>query len=206
MLSKVPPYFEFTLEVYAHELERDYGRGIGSTPQKICRSIGRAVGRSMMSITGAKTMKDFESIGPKFDLVASANLTLEDCDDDVRSHEVYVEEFTEHESLPLFGQLCCRLATLPYCCEEEVLAGSLCLAVGSSSSSSKIVDEGERVMWGVLFDWKLALWNEKVDKERGKAPELEIPVTRETQIKDKGTKIASHTYFISFDVLLFILK
>ena len=191
-LNQVPPYFEFTLEVYAHELERDYGRGFASTPQKICRSIGRAVGRSVMTLTGVKSMKDFESIGPKFELVASANLTLEDCDDEVRSHEVYVEDFDDDvESLPLFGQVCCRLATLPYCCEEEVLSGSLAMARGVDSSKkpagSKVRNsKTERRMWASLMDWKLSLWDEKKDKESGKAPELEIPVTRETQIKDQG--------------------
>jgi len=50
---------------------------------------------------------------------------------DIKSHEFYIEEFrpigtdanngastaAASQTLPLFGQFCCRLAALPYCCE-----------------------------------------------------------------------------------------
>lgn len=73
--SQVPPYFEMILEIYCHELEV---QGIASTPQKLARSIGRAVGR-----TWSKNTKDFENIGPKFELVASTTLTIDDCSEGI---------------------------------------------------------------------------------------------------------------------------
>ena len=65
-----------TLEIYAHHLKKEETLSkIASTPQKIAKSIGRAVGKKYLS----KNMQDFEHIGPKFELIASATLTLDDC-------------------------------------------------------------------------------------------------------------------------------
>ena len=150
-----------------------------ATPQKICRSISRAVGKKLLEssnfldndVQPKKKLKVSEhknsdlyytNVGPKFDMIASATLTLEDCSDgnglklvgvspiqsvieiffnfislDIKSHEFYVEEFrsssnensapnwteTVKASLPLFGQFCCRLAAVPYCCEGPVQTG-----------------------------------------------------------------------------------
>ena len=74
----MPPYFEMTVEVYSHQLDGGH-HGIASTPQKIARSISRAVGRSILAGNGKAASKDFENVGPKFELVASANLTLDNC-------------------------------------------------------------------------------------------------------------------------------
>lgn len=185
LFSKVPPYFEITLEVYSHEMEKELGRGITATPQKIVRSISRAVGRTL-----TKSMKNFEDIGPKFELIASVTLTLDDCDEKIKSHELYVEEshrdLGEEETqnrhqLPLFGQICARLAALPYCCEEEVLSGILTMR-----RNGKL-----REMWSSLIDWKLCLWKDKSNKDAARMPDLEIPVTRNTQIQDSGDDILS---------------
>ncbi len=93
LFSKVPNYFEMTLEVYSHclagEDHKDITSVISSTPQKIARSISRAVGRNLQ-----KQMKDFEAVGPRFDLIASATLNLDSCGDDVKTHELYLERDT----------------------------------------------------------------------------------------------------------------
>jgi hypothetical protein len=54
-------------------------------------------------------------VGPQFDLVGTATLRLEDAGEEVRCHELYLED-AENDRLPaLFGQFCCRLAVQPYC-------------------------------------------------------------------------------------------
>ena len=63
--------------------------------------------------------------GPKFDLLATATLRLEEAGEEVGSHELYIEEGENRELgklPPLFGQFCCRLAVQPYC-RLVVLAG-----------------------------------------------------------------------------------
>lgn len=173
----------------SHYLEhRDLG-GIASTPQKIARSISRAVGKSLVRQT-----KDFENVGPKFDLVATATLSLDACGEDTGTHDLYVENdldagggdhWSENKvttggggyGLPLFGQFCCRLAALPYCCEEEVLSGPLCLKGKSGKAAHSL--------WGSLFDWKLSLWTDKNFLDSGSSF-LVIPINRDTRIEDSG--------------------
>ncbi len=54
-------------------------------------------------------------VGPQYDLVGTATLRLEDAGEEVRCHELYLED-AENDRLPaLFGQFCCRLAVQPYC-------------------------------------------------------------------------------------------
>ncbi len=53
--------------------------------------------------------------GPQFDLLATATLRLEDAAEDVRCHELYLEDGENDRLPPLFGQFCCRLAVQPYC-------------------------------------------------------------------------------------------
>ena len=81
---QVPSYFELKIELYSHLLSRDLPSSSflsTTTPQKIARSISKAVGKTILASGGGSKApwKDFENIGPKFELVASANLTLDDC-------------------------------------------------------------------------------------------------------------------------------
>ena len=77
--NRVAPHFEMTLEIYAHPLDYKAHDSLNSapkenlfeTPQKIARSISKAVGKKMQ--------KDPDSKGPKFEMVSSVTLTLEDC-------------------------------------------------------------------------------------------------------------------------------
>ena len=75
--SRVAPHFEMTVEVYAHALDgkSDDARSSSAlleTPQKIARSISKAVGKKV-----AKEALDHK--GPKFEMVASVTLSLDEC-------------------------------------------------------------------------------------------------------------------------------
>ena len=89
--SRIAPHFELTLEVYAHPLDNKSGHTAASslnssdrevtlrvpssvleTPQKIARSISKAVGKKI-----AKDAPDQK--GPKFEMVASVTLSLDEC-------------------------------------------------------------------------------------------------------------------------------
>ena len=52
-------------------------------------------------------------------------IRLEDAGEEVKPHELFLEDAENDRLPPLFGQFCCRLAVQPYCREEPVLVGSL---------------------------------------------------------------------------------
>ena len=43
---------------------------------------------------------------------------------DVETHELYIEDPSGDNCPPMFGAICCRLAALPYCCEDPVMSGN----------------------------------------------------------------------------------
>jgi hypothetical protein len=101
-----------------------------ATPQKICRSISKAVGKKLaensfsasffdkedttskkLRKASSKTLKTcgddpyYTNIGPKFDMIASATLTLEECSD---GKLLQTETYSEYRGLRLMGSLWAR--------------------------------------------------------------------------------------------------
>ena len=125
-------------------------------------------------------------------------------------------------SLPFFGQFCCCLAGLPYCCEEEGMQGPLVLDGAMAAKGNKGVkflgfqegkDEGDTfrggevgegaaamTVWAGLMDWHLSLWSDREAKVAGAQPMLRIPVNRDTRIEDRGDDL-----FIFLSLLLLLL-
>ncbi len=66
---------------------------LGKTTQKICRSIGKAVGKKLIAggiplhlfdddkkdLKNEDVLHQYENVGPKFELIASASLNLDNC-------------------------------------------------------------------------------------------------------------------------------
>ena len=73
---------------------------------------------------------------------------------------------------------------MPYCCEEEVLCGTLGIKrpAGDNAKVQK--------MFFRLMDWKLSLWNDVSHKEAARRPVVDIPVNRDTSILEKGLAYA----------------
>jgi len=200
--NRLAPHFEMTLEIYSHALDAKVESSSGGkdkdatmtsssssklileTPQKIAKSISRSLGRKLakdMDATGNGS--DASSVkGPKFEMIASVTLTLDECNEEIQTHELYVYDPSSPTCPSLFGQICCRMAAKPYCCEEEVLSGQIGL-VKSPQSSGKVQPH---LMWSRLMDWKLSLWNDLSHKESARKPAVDIPVNRDTHILEKG--------------------
>ena len=92
-----------------------------ATPQKICRSISKALGKKLAeshfstsffdkedsSTSRKKSAKNdsansngsedpyFSNVGPKFDMIASATLTLDDCSDGNKYDDIYEDDYGE---------------------------------------------------------------------------------------------------------------
>lgn len=182
LFSRMPPYFELKLEVYSHMLEDHHKY---NNPRKIAKSIGRAVGRTL-----AKSLKDSkdnqsdppperEVKGPKFSLIATATLRLEDAGDEVNSHELYLEDRENERTPQLFGQFCCRLAVQPDCREEAVLVGGL----GVRFPENEIAGWQEG-WWARLMDWKLCMWTGVEQYQAARSPVRQVRVDQDTKIRD----------------------
>lgn len=189
LFSKMPPYFELKLEMYSFLLSDN---SMVSTQAKIAsrfskanKSISKAVGKRIaMAMREANSEKeDVEKAskhkGPKFDLLGTATLRLDDSGEDVRSHELYMEEGeNDHPRMPpLFGQFCARLAVMPYCREEPVLVGGL-------GVRGEGMEDWQEDCWVRLMDWKLSLWSGVEQYEQARSPSKTVRVEQETIIKD----------------------
>ena len=142
LFSKMPPYFELKLEVYSYLLsdnskesaQTKIAHSISKANKTISKSVGKIVARALKEVNGERdeNEKIMNHKGPKFDLLGTATLRLEDSGEEVKSHELYQEEENNHPRLPpLFGQFCARLAVMPYCREEPVLVGALGVRAGN---------------------------------------------------------------------------
>ena len=196
LFNKIAPHFELTLEIYAHALDLNKDKSssgsralISETPQKIAKSISKAMGKRLKTMIDTDTTEGLSSInpnkkvGPKFEMVGTVSITLDDCHPEIQTHEMYIDDSASPTCPSFFGQLCCRVAALPYCCEDEVISG----AIGIRNYKGKVQNK-----WCRLLDWKLSFWNDKSQKEAARRPNNEIPINRNTCILEEGLYFSFH--------------
>jgi len=195
LFSKMPPYFELKLELYSFLLS-DQSMEAGTAKlvrqaKSLSRAVGKRIARTLKNSSGTDNednlARERRVAGPKFDLLATATLRLEEAGEEVATHELEMEEGeNSSERLPpLFGHFCCRLAVQPYCREEAVLAGSLGVRRG---------EEGrwQEDCWVRLMDWKLSLWSSVEMFEEARSPGRVVRVDQDTKVKS-GTSAEGDT-------------
>jgi len=195
LFSKMPPYFELKVEMYSYLMTDN----TSSTHAKLVKTFSKAVGKAV-----AKTLKETDNQndnepkrakskpGPQFDLLATATLRLEDAGEDVKPHELFVEDSENDRLPPLFGQFCCRLAVQPYCREEPVLVGRLSVRYPNNERYSG--DRWAENCWGRLMDWKLCLWQNLEQYEAARSPSKQIRIDQDTTIRDEGDTFTVENY------------
>lgn len=109
----------------------------------------------------------------------------------METHELYVEDRHSDNCPPMFGAICCRLAALPYCCEEPVLSGKLIIQRETDESKDEsrntVVDFTKpKSVFAQLMDWKISVWNSREQKESARRAVLSIPINKDTCILEKG--------------------
>ncbi|GLV43728.1 hypothetical protein CBL_06948 [Carabus blaptoides fortunei] len=180
--NNIPAEFEFHLEVYSHILQDDLS--IASTPRKIKRTIHSSISRTVGKKLAASLRDELNSgkIGPYFELMASARLTLDDAHDSIHTNDlVIVNHENKSHQLPLFGHFCCRLAVQPNSVSQEVCSGEVSI---HDRELDKFVNQ-----WAQLQAFKLDLWDKQEHWEKGKDPTKSITVDRESTIQvGKGTR------------------
>ena len=190
LFSKMPPYFELKLELYSFLLS-DQSMVAGHTrvlqrAKSMSRAVGRKIQRTLKDQGGAENeenaAKERAAAGPKFDLLATGTLRLEQAGGEVMSHELYMEqgENSAERLPPLFGQFCARLAVQPYCREEAVLVGGLAVRRGGG--------KWQEECWVRLMDWRLSLWSSAELFEQASSPGREVRVDQDTKVKDGGAE------------------
>jgi hypothetical protein len=192
LFSKMPPYFELKLELYSfllndQQLVAGHTRLVQSA-KSLSKAVGKRIARTLKDNAGVDNednlARERREAGPKFDLLATATLRLEEASEEVQSHEFYLEEGENREAgrlPPLFGQFCCRLAVQPYCREEAVLVGSLAVRRGPAG-------RWQEDCWVRLMDWKLSLWSSVELFEQARSPGRVVRVDQETKVKDGGAE------------------
>ncbi|KAF4518346.1 hypothetical protein B566_EDAN007073 [Ephemera danica] len=138
LFQNVPADFRFTLEVYSHLLAEDLS--MASTPRKLQRTLHSSISRTVGKKLAASLRDELHGrLGPQFQLVASAQLSLAEVHDGVRTHDLQVHTLENRsQELPLFGHFCCRLAAQPDCVQRESVAGEVSLREGRGQPWSSV--------------------------------------------------------------------
>ncbi|KAK9308913.1 hypothetical protein QLX08_001320 [Tetragonisca angustula] len=169
LFNNVPAEFELSLEVYSHILQEDLS--IASTPRKIRRTIHSSISKTVGRKFVAALRNEYESNKvPQFELMAYAKMTLDDTDENIRSHDLTLNNFgNKGNALPLFGHFCCRLAVQPYYIDKEVCAG---FAIINS-----------RRCYMRLRGFQIEIWKSKKCSEKLKKPMHAICVNKKTTVR-----------------------
>ncbi|XP_050484711.1 rhotekin-like isoform X1 [Bombus huntii] len=175
LFSNVSAEFELSLEVYSHILQEDLS--IASTPRKIRRTIHSSISKTVGRKFAAALRNENESNkAPQFELLAYAKMTLNDTNENIRSHDLILNNFgSKANALPLFGHFCCRLAVQPYYIDKEVCAGFAII--------------NNRRCWIRLRSFQIEVWKSKKCLEKLEKPTCTICVNKETIVRrSKSTK------------------
>ncbi|KAL1122872.1 hypothetical protein AAG570_003198 [Ranatra chinensis] len=170
VFNQVPADFSCSLEVYSHMLREDMS--MASTRRKIKNTIHTSISRTVGKKLAASLRDELNSgkIGPHFELMASARLTLDDVNDGVRTHDLKLEHSdvrSNGDCLPLFGHFCCRLAAEPECLVKEITSGPM---RGAS--------------WASLQGFNLNFWRDRKHwLQDSLRPLHSVPINRDTIIK-----------------------
>lgn len=181
IFNQIPSDFEFRLEVYSHILQDDMS--IASTPRKIKKTIHSSISRTVGKKLAASLRDELNTgkIGPHFELMATARLSLDEVHDSIHTHDMQVENLENRShQLPLFGHFCCRLAAQPDCVSQESCSGDLTVLDGGTGRQWVF-------MWGQLQAFRLDLWAKREHWEQGQDPGRSITVDRETVIQPSKT-------------------
>lgn len=137
--------------------------------------------------------------GPKFELIASATLTIDEASDLPHTHDLNISSSAaspaagHHQShtvspnapacsaaasLPLFGHFCCRLAVQPDAVELPALSGPLTV---HAKGPTRPVEGHAR-----LQAFRLELWDSAEACAQNVLPRRSIEVTRDTKVRHRS--------------------
>lgn len=191
VFTSAQPDFKLKLEVYSCMLQDDLS--IASTPRKLQKSLHSSISRTLGRKLSA-TLKDSHGlksdIGPKFDLVATVTLGLDEVHDSVKSHDLVLENLENPcHQLPLFDHFCCRLAAEPDCLSIEQTANVTLKhhnkIIQKASGSSKSSKSDPPTVLAALSGFNLAFWKKKEHRQdKNRNPLLSVSLGQGATMAD----------------------
>ncbi|XKL60026.1 hypothetical protein PGB90_001042 [Kerria lacca] len=183
VFNKVTPDFRLKLEVYSHMLQDDLS--IASAPRRIKNTIHTSISRTVGKKLAASLRDELNAgkIGPNFELMASANLSLDDTNDNIRTHDLKIENTGNgRHQLPLFGHFCCRLAAQPNCMTQEVYSAFVYIPESYLKNSNTKDKKNSSKCWAQLLAFKLKCWSNYEHFLEDKEPDTFININKNTVI------------------------
>ncbi|XP_068191056.1 rhotekin-like [Antennarius striatus] len=199
IFNEAGPEFQVSVELYSCCVVEDFSPGPPG-PRRMS-FLGGSLGRS----SGKKIRAAFESAtvcgsassgvdegpgsalspsppygGPKYNILAQTSLTIEHVQEGFKTHDFSLA--TTEDSpfwLPLYGNMCCRLAAQPLCMTQQVTSGQLKVVIG---------EEGNRWqnVFAVLRGQNLLCYQRQEDLEFEDKPLLVIPIKKDTVVSVSG--------------------
>uniref|UniRef100_A0A8C8DB82 Rhotekin n=1 Tax=Oncorhynchus tshawytscha TaxID=74940 RepID=A0A8C8DB82_ONCTS len=192
VFSEASPGFELRVELYSCCSEEDYSTG--STPRKLASKLSSSLGRSagkklrvamdpgacspISNGGGATLLLPLPTVvGPKYHLLAHTTLSLSHVQDSFRTHDLSISGNEECSHwVPLYGNVCCRLAAQPHCMTQQMMSGCL-----------KVKQFGDPQSWtnvyGVLKGTNLFCYHRQEDVEANIEPAFTISINKKTRIR-----------------------
>lgn len=184
VFNGIPSDFECTLDVYSHVLQNDLT--MASTPRKLKRSLHSSISRTVGRKLAASLRDELSNgeLGPRFELVATAKLGLEQVSNNIATYDLTLETINKahpeirSNQLPLYGHFCCRLAAQPDCAAQERISG---YAVVPESEHPK--------SWCRVNGWQLEVWGTKEDIHLSPHHPLSLSIDRHTEVLLSGSTL-----------------
>ncbi|EEB18364.1 rhotekin, putative [Pediculus humanus corporis] len=185
LFNNVPPDFELKLEVYSHILQDDLT--MASTSRKIKKTIHSSISRTVGKKLAATLNDELNAgkIGPRFELTATARLTLDEVHDNIRTHDLQIQVTdTRSHQLPLFGHFCCRLAAQPNSFAQQVYSGVITICLHDDENDDVI--PYDQTVFARLQSFKLEIWEQRRFYETGEAPPIRVvPINKLRNVEEK---------------------
>ncbi|KAM9546352.1 rhotekin isoform 16-T17 [Salvelinus alpinus] len=204
IVFEASPGFELRVELYSCCSEEDYSTGSTSRKlaSKLSSSLGRSAGKKLRVAMdpgacspisnggGATLVLPLPTVvGPKYHLLAHTTLSLSHVQDSFRTHDLSISGNEECSHwVPLYGNVCCRLAAQPHCMTQQMMSGCLKVKFGGDPQSWTNV-------YGVLKGTNLFCYHRQEDVEANIEPAFTISINKKTRIraseKDRHNKAQS---------------
>uniref|UniRef100_UPI00358E5439 rhotekin-like n=1 Tax=Myxine glutinosa TaxID=7769 RepID=UPI00358E5439 len=128
LFSEVPSNFSMLLEVYSCRMDGDLT--MASTPRRLAARIGSSVGRSRGRAVHqlSQSPQNSSTLLPaaRYHLLAHTTFRLHDVNGRFKTHDLCLSGNENSPFwLPLYGNVCCRLAAVPTCMVENGKASSM---------------------------------------------------------------------------------
>ncbi|XP_040914519.1 rhotekin 2b [Toxotes jaculatrix] len=209
IFNEVGPGFQLRVELYSSCVVEDFFPG-ALGPRRMSRlggslgcSSGKKIRAAFESATGCGSsggdggpgnvsLSDLSALGPKYNLLAHTTLRIEHVQEGFKTHDLSLAAAEDSVFwLPLYGNMCCRLAAQPLCMMQPVISGQLKVKLGEDLNCWENV-------YGVLRGQSLLCFQSQEDLESEDNPLLVIPIKKDTSVGTfEGHAVHSPSIYIS---------